>query len=179
MPTKTPLTTKKFLKKRKPYDLVDENDKLVRLGFREDAKKLGLWRRVVHILVFNARGELLICKRPPWTNSYPGLITSSAGGKVEAGETYRAAARRELREELRIVSPVKELGRFDVQTKKHGKVIHRLFSTHAEKVRPHRSEIIATRFVTISDVSRDARLHPKRYALPFIKALKFYKSKTK
>ena len=45
---------------------------------------------------------------------YPGKITSSAGGHVDEGENYKTAALRELKEELGISTPLRDLGRFDV-----------------------------------------------------------------
>lgn len=55
---------------------------------------------VVHVCVFNARGELLIQQRQLTKRSYPGYWDVSVGGGVLAGEAPRAAAMREAREEL-------------------------------------------------------------------------------
>ena len=55
---------------------------------------------VVHVCVFNSRGELLIQQRSQNKKSYPGFWDVSAAGAVRAGETGREAAVRETREEL-------------------------------------------------------------------------------
>ena len=55
---------------------------------------------VVHMCVFNSRGELLIQQRSPNKRAYPGYWDVSAAGAVRAGETGREAAMRETREEL-------------------------------------------------------------------------------
>ena len=52
---------------------------------------------VVHMCVFNSRGELLIQQRSPNKKTYPGYWDVSAAGAVRAGETGREAAMRETR----------------------------------------------------------------------------------
>lgn len=63
-------------------------------------------------LMFNKRGEVLLCQRPE-EKSYP-LKWEFPGGKVEEGETSIEGLRRELREELQVVSTDETL--FHVET---------------------------------------------------------------
>ena len=61
---------------------------------------------VVHALVLNSRNELLIQRRSPNKDRYPGCWDVSSGGFVQSGENSAAAAIRELREETGLeVSP--------------------------------------------------------------------------
>ena len=60
----------------------------------------GLRRLVVHVCVFNQKGEMLIQQRQSFTEGWPNLWDVSVGGGVQAGETTQQAARRELQEEL-------------------------------------------------------------------------------
>ena len=60
----------------------------------------GAYHLVVHICLFNARGELLIQKRQPTKEKWPGLWDLTAGGCALQGENSRVAAEREIREEL-------------------------------------------------------------------------------
>lgn len=62
----------------------------------------GYYRLVVHVCVFNRRGELLIQKRHPEKGVWPGFWDLSAGGSAIAGDTSASAASRELYEELGI-----------------------------------------------------------------------------
>lgn len=55
---------------------------------------------VVHVCIFNNRGELLLQQRSAKKKSYPSYWDVSAAGGVRAGETGREAAVRETREEL-------------------------------------------------------------------------------
>lgn len=58
---------------------------------------------VVHLHVFNARGELYLQKRPSWKDIQPDKWDTAVGGHVDLGEDVEAALRREAREELGLV----------------------------------------------------------------------------
>lgn len=65
--------------------------------FEEDA-----YTMVMHICIFNSKGEMLIQQRQSFKKSWPNLWDLSIGGHVEAGETSAMGAMRELFEELGI-----------------------------------------------------------------------------
>lgn len=82
-------------------DLYDENRlPLGRTAERSAPKGPGELRTVVHICLFDSRGRLLIQRRAEEKFIWPGLWDVSVGGGVDAGETSRQGAARELREEL-------------------------------------------------------------------------------
>ncbi|MBU6400420.1 MAG: NUDIX domain-containing protein [Verrucomicrobia bacterium] len=82
------------------FDVVNGRDQVIGQGARGEVHRLGLKHRAVHVLVFNARGELFLQKRSMKKDNHPGVWDSSASGHVDHGETYDACAVRELREEL-------------------------------------------------------------------------------
>jgi isopentenyl-diphosphate delta-isomerase type 1 len=82
------------------FDVVDANDQVIGQERRSEVHRRGLRHRAVHILVFNARGDLFLQKRSMVKDTFPGAWDSSASGHVDTGETYDACAVRELREEL-------------------------------------------------------------------------------
>ena len=84
------------------FDVVDQNDNVIGRATREEAHAKGLLHRAVHIMVFNARGELFIQKRVFTKDENPGLLDTSSAGHVSSGEDYVATAHRELEEELGI-----------------------------------------------------------------------------
>jgi isopentenyldiphosphate isomerase len=82
------------------FDVVNEYDEVVGHKPRGEVHRLGLMHRAVHVLVFNARGEVFLQKRSMSKDRQPGLWDSSASGHVDTGETYDACAVRELQEEI-------------------------------------------------------------------------------
>jgi len=56
--------------------------------------------RVVHILVFNSKGEILLQKRATHKDVAPGKWDTSVGGHIMPGEDIVNAAKREMYEEL-------------------------------------------------------------------------------
>lgn len=63
-----------------------------------------LIHRVVHVLVFNTKGHLLLQKRSMSKDVAPGRWDTSVGGHLNPGEDPVSAAKREMREELGIFS---------------------------------------------------------------------------
>ncbi|MEW6002498.1 MAG: NUDIX domain-containing protein [Nitrospirota bacterium] len=63
-----------------------------------------LIHRVIHVLVFNSRGELLLQKRSIKKDVAPGRWDTSVGGHVNPGESLLQAVSREMKEELGITS---------------------------------------------------------------------------
>lgn len=55
---------------------------------------------VVHVCIFRPDGKLLIQRRQSCKKAWPNAWDLSAGGGVQAGETSRRAAEREVEEEL-------------------------------------------------------------------------------
>ncbi|WP_459129426.1 NUDIX hydrolase [Guggenheimella bovis] len=60
----------------------------------------GLYHQVVHLCIFNSKGELLIQKRSPLKSSWSGLWDVSVGGCVSGDESSTEGMHRECLEEL-------------------------------------------------------------------------------
>lgn len=156
------------------YDLVDYQDNLIRTGTYKDAKRLKLFTRSVHIFLLNKKGEIMICKRSVDKKTYPNLFTSSAGGHVEQGESYKFSAKRELKEELGITTFLKDIGRFDVVNKKERAIHHLFIGKLNKKVSADPNEIASYHFLLAKNIKNDIVLHPQKYAKPFYEAFKCY-----
>ena len=82
------------------FDFVNERDEVIGQAPRREVHARGWWHRAVHVLVFNARGEVFLQKRSLKKDSAAGKWDSSSAGHLDTGEDYDPAAVRELREEL-------------------------------------------------------------------------------
>ena len=85
------------------WDIYDENRMKTGQQIARDGKVPdGFYHIIVHIALFNEKGQMLIQKRHRSKHGWPGLWDISAGGCVKAGESSRQGAARELAEELGI-----------------------------------------------------------------------------
>ena len=83
------------------WDIYDENRQLTdRYMVRGEPIKDGDYHLVVHVCVFNKRGEMLIQKRQPFKQGVSGMWDITVGGSAVRGDSSRQAAARELREEV-------------------------------------------------------------------------------
>jgi isopentenyldiphosphate isomerase len=87
-------------------DVVDENNKVVGSAPYEEVYDKRLNHRIVHVLVFNDKGEIFLQMRSAQKKFCPGHWVTSAGGHVQKGESYEKAAKRELKEELGVSVPL-------------------------------------------------------------------------
>ena len=60
----------------------------------------GRYHLVVHVVIFNSKGEMLIQQRQPFKEGWPNLWDITVGGSAIAGDDSRSAAEREVMEEL-------------------------------------------------------------------------------
>ncbi len=67
---------------------------------RGEKMSAGSYHIVVHVCIFNEKGEMLIQRRKADKKEWPGYWDVSVGGSALAGETTRDAAERETFEEL-------------------------------------------------------------------------------
>lgn len=67
---------------------------------REQIHKLGKIHRAVHLYLFDESNNLLLQRRSNKTDHYPGMLSISLTGHVDAGEHSMAALKREIKEEL-------------------------------------------------------------------------------
>lgn len=81
-------------------DVVDENNEVIGSAPYAEVYQQRLNHRIVHVLIFNEKGEVFLQQRSAKKTFCPGHWVTSAGGHVQKGESYEEAALRELQEEL-------------------------------------------------------------------------------
>jgi 16S rRNA (adenine1518-N6/adenine1519-N6)-dimethyltransferase len=91
--------------------VVDLNDQFLEPMDRATIHRDNLLHRAVHIFLVNHRGQLLLQKRSHRKDRFPRRWDSSAAGHVDANESYRDCATRELMEEIGVAAPLARLGK--------------------------------------------------------------------
>ena len=91
------------------FPIVDENGTVIGSATRGECHSGSkLLHPVVHLHVFNSKGDIYLQKRPEWKDIQPGKWDTAVGGHIDYGETPEEALRREVREELGITDFIPE-----------------------------------------------------------------------
>jgi len=82
-------------------EIVDKDGRIISVAPRSAIHgNPSMLHKVVHVLVFNSKGELLLQKRASNKDVAPDKWDTSVGGHVMPGEDILTAAKREMLEEL-------------------------------------------------------------------------------
>ncbi len=81
-------------------DVVDAADRVVGRATRAVVRAENLWHRACFIVALDGEGRVFVHLRTATKDVFPSYYDLTVGGVVGAGESYREAAEREVREEL-------------------------------------------------------------------------------
>ncbi len=160
-------------------DIVDSTDTVVGQKTKDEAHALGLPHRASCIFVFH-NGRLLIQRRSLEKN---GDLDPSVSGHVAAGESYEAAAGRELFEEIGIRAPLTYIGKEWAEYVRPGKTKYKhwyaLFACEINDA-THASIVVSPREVaelipmTLEEAAEGVRQNRGEFSGAFVLMLSLY-----
>jgi isopentenyl-diphosphate delta-isomerase type 1 len=137
---------------REILEVFDRQNRLIGQASRGSIHRLGLRHRAVHIFVFDEAGRLYLQLRQEHKDQYPRHWDSSAAGHVSPGETYAAAARRELAEELGLEGELSRLADVRAGPETGWEHVVLFQCQTGVEPRPNPEEIITGAFFTVEEM---------------------------
>ena len=151
------------------FDVVNDDDEIIGRELRSVVHARELLHRAVHVLVYNAAGQLFLQKRSMTKDNDPGLWDSSCSGHVDSGESYAVAAERELMEEIDLLvdEPMEELFKIEASagTGFEFAVIYRTESEGPFTLCPE--EIDEGRWFTPEEINNALANEPEKFSPTF------------
>ena len=143
--------------KKEMFPVVDEDGNILDAITRGEAHGGSMkLHPVVHLHVFNSRGELYLQQRPQWKDIQPGKWDTATGGHVALGENVEAALKREVREELGIEDFQPEsLGHYVFESKKERELVYVHKTIFDGTVSPNPDELDGGRFWALDEIRQN------------------------
>jgi isopentenyl-diphosphate Delta-isomerase len=158
--------------------LVDKDDKEIGLKEKFATHKIPVpLHRAISIVIYNKdKSEMLITKRakikPTWPNAWTNAVCSHPYPK----ESYQAAAKRRLFEELGFNTPLKEVFWFNYSARMDNKIWgeheldHTFVGKYEGKVEPDPDEVAGYEWISLKDLKKDLKANPNKYS-PWFKII--------
>lgn len=109
---------------------------------------------VVHLHLFNSKGELFLQRRPEWKDIQPGRWDTACGGHVDWGETVEEALQREVREELGLEGvQMISLGKYVFESDRERELVYIHKAIYDGEVRTNREELDGGRFFRMDEIA--------------------------
>lgn len=136
------------------FPLVDEEGRVTGKATRGECHNGShLLHPVVHLHVFNSRGEVYLQKRPEWKDIQPGKWDTAVGGHIDYGETPEEALRREVREELGITDFQPQfVEKYIFESARERELVYVNRTTYDGPIRPSSEELDGGRFWTLHEI---------------------------
>ena len=136
------------------FPIVDEEGNVVGKATRGECHSGSmLLHPVVHLHIFNSRGEVYLQKRPDWKDIQPGKWDTAVGGHIDYGELPENALIREVREELGISSFTPEfVAKYVFQSSRERELVYVHRCTYDGPIRPSTEELNGGRFWTLQEI---------------------------
>ena len=133
--------------------LVDENGNITGAATRGECHNGSMiMHPVVHLHVFNSKGELYLQKRPEWKDIQPGKWDTAVGGHIDLGEHVEQALFREAGEELGIEGFTPEaLPQYVFRSERECEMVYPYKTVYDKDIRPS-EETSGGRFWNIDEI---------------------------
>ena len=158
-------------------EIVDSEGKVIGLAERAELHRdPSLIHRVVHVLIFNRKGELLLQKRSRQKDVAPGKWDTSVGGHVAPGEGVDDAAQREMDEELGISGcELRYLYRYLFSNRRESELVDTFACVYEGTITLNKDEIDEVAFWDIGKIKKN--LGAGVFSAHFEKEIKTYLAK--
>ena len=163
-----------------------------KIALKSEAHKAGWYHPTVHIWPYTPSGKVLLQKRAPEKDTFPGLWDVSVAGHIHAEETPLEAALREVKEEIGLdleSGSLQFFGRFKSEQSHPGGILDREFhyvylselSVPLESLRPQQGEVSELELRSLLQFSEEVWglanpgryvPHKREYYTAVIKAIK-------
>jgi len=136
------------------FDIVDTTGKVIGRAPRSAVHgNPELLHPVVHVHIFNSRGDIFLQKRVENKDIQPGKWDTAIGGHISSGETLEHALRREAEEELGIsLAQFQPLFRYVHRSEVESELVHGFLLQEEGPFFPNRQEISEARFWTVAEI---------------------------
>ena len=133
--------------------LVDENGNITGAATRGECHNGSMMMHpVVHLHVFNSKGELYLQKRPEWKDIQPGKWDTAVGGHIDLGEHVEQALFREAGEELGIEGFTPEaLPQYVFRSERECEMVYPYKTVYDKDIRPSK-ETSGGRFWSMDEI---------------------------
>ena len=138
------------------FPVVDELGNIIGAATRGECHNGSkLLHPVVHLHVYNSKGELYLQKRPEWKDIQPGKWDTAVGGHIDLGECVDDALRREVREELGINSFKPEfIARYVFESDREKELVNSYKTVYNGEIKPS-EELDGGKFWSIEEIRQN------------------------
>lgn len=136
---------------------VDEDDQVVAVVDRVDAIRRRWLHRIATTICRDPDGRILVHRRPGTVSRFPDQFNWLIGGAVDVGETYEAAAAREITEELGVRAHARLVLKYLCQGAISPYWLGLHEATITQPITPNASEITWHTWLTATDLRQAIR----------------------
>lgn len=137
------------------FPLVNKEGEVIGQATRKECHSGSmLLHPVIHLHVFNSKGELFLQKRSATKDIQPNKWDSSVGGHIDLGETPEAAAIREAGEEIGLKEiNIRYIQKYIIETEIERELTYCFYTITEQMPQADMNEVSDGRFWTIDEIS--------------------------